>query len=364
MESDGKWTVTSIGKMTYTQDRAKDGKRSLRFSTSLRDTAYLRLPGNQSEWGQMFNISGQAGASSVLLRFDTPQDWSDFNRISFWVYVHPTAKMFRHNINLGIESEGAVSNALTSARSHYVNDLKQGVWNHVIFEMPHLQRDKVSMFSITRELTGYNPGEEGTVTYDIDRLELQRVVTDQYEGWTVSPEKFAFSHIGYRLKDSKIAMVGSGAGDHFQLIDQKDKVVLSGKVGVVKNKNGVFHQLDFSNLETEGIYRIRCGSLESDPFPINENIWVQPVFKAVNFFFCQRCGYAVPGIHEVCHLDWQGFRGDVKKVINGGYHDAGDLSQGSFLTSMAAFVLMRNLEVLQERKVATEMTDRIRSEIA
>jgi hypothetical protein len=57
LEQDGKWRVTSIGKMSYTQDRAKDGKRSLRFSTSIRDTAYLNLPGNKTKWGsQYFNL--------------------------------------------------------------------------------------------------------------------------------------------------------------------------------------------------------------------------------------------------------------------------------------------------------------------
>ncbi|MEO5714880.1 MAG: glycoside hydrolase family 9 protein [Luteolibacter sp.] len=362
MESDRGWKATSIGEAGYTQDRAKDGKRSLRFRTSIRDTAYLGLPGNQSKWkSQTFSISGQAGASSVQLRFDKPQDWSAYNRISYWIYVHPTS-LPRHNINLEIKNEGTVETVFSSARSHYSNDLKPGMWNHVLFEMPHLQRDKVTMFSLTRELTGNNPGEDEIVTYDIDHLELQRVDTDSYEGWTVAPGKFAFSHAGYRPADSKIAMVGSGAGEGFQLIDPEDKVVFSGKVGTVETKNGVFHQLDFSEFHAEGVYRIRSGTLESNAFPINGDIWLQPVFKAVNFYFCERCGFEVPGLHKACHMDWQGFRGDVKKVVNGGYHDAGDLSQGFWRTAMATFAMFRNIEVLRGRNGAAEVTDRMRSE--
>ncbi len=364
MEQEGRWKVTGIGEMSYTQDRAKDGKQSLRFRTSIRDTAYLSLPGNLSESkSQTFSISGQAGASSVQLRFDKPQDWSAFNRISYWVYVHPTS-LPRHNINLEIRNEGTVGNILSSARSHYSNDLKPGQWNHVLFEMPHLQRDKVTMFSLTRELTGNNPGEDPIVTYDIDHIELQRVETDPYEGWSVAPEKFSFSHVGYRPADAKIALVGSGAGDQFQLIDSRDKVVFSGKVGTVENKNGMFHPLDFSDFRMEGVYRIRSGSLESNAFPINENIWLHPAFAAVNFYFCQRCGFDVPGYHQACHLDWQGFRGDVKKVINGGWHDAGDLSQGIWRSAMAMFAMMRNLDALQDRKDAAEVTARMRSEVA
>ncbi len=364
MEHEGRWKVTGIGEMSYTQDRAKDGKQSLRFRTSVRDTAFLSLPGNLSEGkSQTFSISGQAGVSSVQLHFDKPQDWSAFNRISYWIYVHPTS-LPRHNINLEITNEGTVGNALSSARSHYSNDLKPGQWNHVLFEMPHLQRDRVTMFSLTRELTGNNPGEDPIVTYDIDRLELQRVETDQYEGWTVAPEKFSFSHIGYRPADPKVAMVGNGAGDQFQLIDPQDKVVFSGKVGIVENKNGMFHSLDFSDFRREGVYRIRSGSLESNAFPINENIWLHPLFAAVNFYFCERCGFDVPGIHKACHLDWQGFRGDVKKVINGGWHDAGDLSQGIWRSSMAMFAMLRNLDALQDRKDAAEVSERMRAEIA
>ncbi|SKC20645.1 glycoside hydrolase family 9 protein [Dyadobacter psychrophilus] len=362
METQGKWKVTSIGQMSYTKDRAKDGKQSLRFSTSMRDTAYLALPGNKNKWGsQFFNISGQAGAASVQLPFETPQDWSKYNRISFWVYVHPTS-LPRHNINLRISNEGTVSTILSSARSHYANDLKPGMWNHVIFEMPHLERDKVTQFAVTRELTGNNPGEDEIVTYDIDNLEIQKVETDQYEGWNVAPGKFTFSHIGYRPNDAKIAMIGVG-GDKFELIDPQNKVVFSGNVKAITGKNGAFNQLDFTDFKTSGIYRIRCGSQTSNPFPINDNVWLGPITKGLNFYFCERCGYEVPGLHKACHMDWQGFRGDVKKVINGGYHDAGDLSQGIWRTSMATYAMLNNLDVLQERNDQSDLPEKLQSEI-
>lgn len=376
MESDGQWKVTSIGKMSYTQDRAKDGKRSLRFSTKMRNEEYLALPGNHKTeqevsstpspfvvGSQTFDITGQSGESSVELEFETPQDWSAYNRVSFWVYLHPT-RLPRQHIRIGIHNEGTVPNALTTSDSHYINDLKPGRWNHILFEMPHLPRNKVTKFTIIRQLTGFMEGEDSIATYDIDRLEIQRVETDQYEGWTVSPEKFSFSHVGYRPMDSKVALVGSGAGDKFQLINQQGNIVFTGDIKSIKNKNGEFSQLDFSKFQEEGVYRIRSGSLESGLFPINENVWLDPIFKATNFYFCQRCGYEVPGVHKACHMDWQGVRGDVTKAINGGYHDAGDLSQGIWRTAMAAFVMMRNLEALMARNDAAELTDRLRSEIA
>jgi len=359
METETGWKVTGIGEMTYTTDRSKDGKKSLRFRTSLRDEEHYKR--NRTEWGSLSGTQG--GNASVKLLFSEPQDWSDYNRISFWVYVHP-ADMMTYCLYLQIENEGTVYNATTPRNDHFIQDLKPGEWNHVLFEIPHLKRDRITEFEINQMLIGHNPEEEGIVTYDIDKLELQKVDTDQYEGWKVAPGTISFSHIGYRPGDKKVAMAGNGAGNVFQLVDRNDKIVYSGDVRIIENEKGEFRQMDFSDFTVPGIYAIRTGDLESGRFPIDQNIWLQPVFKAINFFFCERCGYSVPGIHLECHKDWQGFRGDEKKIINGGWHDAGDLSQGSWRTAMATLAMMNNLENLQDRNDVTELADRIRSEIA
>ena len=100
MEDDSDWIVTGIGEMSYTEERSKDGKRSLRFRTSLRDEEHYRR--NRSKWDSF--EAGQGGSSSVRLRFSQPQDWSDYNRLSFWVYVHPTS-MPNYSFNIGIQNE-------------------------------------------------------------------------------------------------------------------------------------------------------------------------------------------------------------------------------------------------------------------
>jgi hypothetical protein len=359
MESETGWNVTGIGEMSYTTERSRDGKKALRFRTSLRDEEHYRK--NKTEWGSFSGTQG--GNASVLLKFKEPQDWSDYNRISFWVFVHP-ADMMTYCLHLNIENEGTVFNATTPSNTHFIQDLKPGEWNHILFEIPHIQRNRITEFEINQMLIGHNPEENGIVTYDIDKLELQKVETDQYEGWNIAPGKISFSHIGYRPGDPKIAMAGKGAGSTFKVIDQNGKAVYSGKVNFISNINGEFQQLDFSGLSDTGIYRIQTGDIESGSFRVDENIWLQPVFKAINFFFCERCGYNVPGIHLECHKDWQGFKGEEKKIINGGWHDAGDLSQGSWRTAMATFAMMNNLEYLQQRDDVTELADRIRNEVA
>ena len=359
MELETNWTISGIGEMSYTTERAKDGKRSLRFRTSLRDEEHYR--NNRSDWDS-FN-GRQGGNSHVKLSFNEPQNWSAFNRISFWVYVHPSS-MPTYCLYLRIECLGAQQSATSyNGRSHFIQDLEPGKWNHVLFEMPHLQRDKIVSLSINQMLTGHHPEEEGVVTYDIDQVEIQLVKADYYEGWQVAPGEIAYNHIGYRPEEKKIALAGEGVSKLFHLLDTSGKEVFTNSIKMIENERGIFNLMDFSDFTTMGNYRLRSGDLESELFPIHPRIWIQPLFKAINFFFCQRCGYDVPGVHLACHQDWQGFHGETKKIINGGWHDAGDLSQGSWRTAMSVLSMMMNLETLAEMDGIEKLRELIQTEI-
>lgn len=89
MEQDSEWQATGIAECYYTEEHAVDGRRSLRFRTSLVDTAYYRLPMNRTPWNSFKGEQG--GYASVGRTFEKTQDWSQFNRLSFWVYIHPTS---------------------------------------------------------------------------------------------------------------------------------------------------------------------------------------------------------------------------------------------------------------------------------
>ena len=359
MEKDLGWKVTGIGEMSYTNERSKDGRRSLRFRTSLRDEEHYKK--NRTEWGSFGGTQG--GSSSVRIQFSEPQDWSAFTRLSFWVYVHPTS-MPTYSFNINLRNDGSPRNATTPSSSHHIQDLKPGEWNHILFEMHHLKRDRITEFVISQTLRGHNPEEEGIVTYDIDKVEIQKVNGDYFEGWGVAPGKISFSHIGYRPEDQKVALAGEGAGKEFTITDQQNNTVYKGEAKEITTQKGSFRQLDFTEFKTPGFYYIKTGNITSQLFPIDKNVWVQPLYKAVNFFYCERCGFNVPGVHTECHKDWQGFKGDLKKIINGGWHDAGDLSQGSWRTAMAALAMMNNLEKTEGRPELAGLSDRLREEIA
>ena len=72
---------------------------------------------------------------------------------------------------------------------------------------------------------------------------------------------------------------------------------------------------------------IKAGDVITHPFFINRNIWNNSAWRVLNFLFCQRCGYPVPGKHGSCHADHNGTHNGQRFTLNGGWHDAGDLSQ-------------------------------------
>lgn len=361
MEGKIEWKKNNgIATLQYTNEHAIDGKQALRYHTSLRDTTHIMSPGNRSPWGSFGGQQG--GGASFGITFDEPQDWSKYNRISIWVYIHPSANP-NHHFFLEVINEGTDYNTVTPRKDTVVQDLEAGCWHNVVWEITNMERDKVKHFNIFQTLIGYDNviGEE-YVTYDFDRLQLQQVDADNYEGWAVPEAQFAFSHIGYRPQDLKQALTAAGSEDHFQLLDENNQVVYTGVAQHIENKNGTFTQMDFSDFQKPGIYRLKYASTVSKSFPIDKNIWLEPMFSGINFYFCQRCGYDVPGIHSICHKDWFGFYGDEKKSINGGWHDAGDFSQGYYRTAIGAYVLMRNLQVVQNNPTLVNLAAKLKDE--
>ena len=104
---------------------------------------------------------------------------------------------------------------------------------------------------------------------------------------------------------------------------------------------GEFETIDFSDFQTAGQYFIQVGDVATLPFYIDKNVWEDSAWRMVNFLFCERCGYPVPGKHGACHNDlhanWQGHI----IPINGGWHDAADMSQQTLQTGEIAYSLFQ-----------------------
>ena len=155
------------------------------------------------------------------------------------------------------------------------------------------------------------------------------------------PGALPISHTGYELIGRKTAITSAAGPRGFSVVRADNyQVVMEKAAQVVQNDLGEFRVLDFSELNQPGRYLIQYGDLSTQPFVVSDSIWRETVWKVINFFYCERCGQAVPGIHDYCHGDWQGVHGDKKSVINGGWHDAGDLSQGTANTSEVAYSML------------------------
>lgn len=351
MEDTTGWSATGIGTISLATDRAKDGARSLRFRTHMRNEEHIKR--TAAELGMEQGRNG--GSSGVVLNFPHPQDWTKYNRIAVWIYVHPS-DIRVNTLTLSFECLGAPTVITTPRSNTVIQGLKQGEWNFVTWEIPNLHRNKVSRFSISQGTRGHDPGLEGIVTYDFDKLELQVVDADMFEGWEVEEGKIAFSHVGYAPWQSKTAIATDLSASQFELVDAlTQKVILTKPVETVSNNLGKFLVLNFSEITSQGKYFIRAGEMATRPFIIADSIWKQPIIKAINFFYCERCGTDIPGIHGECHKDWRGSHDGDTALIYGGWHDAGDLTQSFYRTGMTVYSMLQIVEQLKLRETDPEL---------
>jgi hypothetical protein len=333
MENPAAWSHRGQGTLSFTAERCKDGRQSIRLVSP----TVIEKPNTSS---------GRPGGEAVLRRNVPGEDWGLYNRISFWVYPHlPKFQVISLLVKFCNDGSEKLPGSQTRGALHYVL-LKPDQWNQVAWEIPHLTRDKVTAVEFVYRLQGNEPGATKSVQFDFDRLELQKVEADHWEGWNVAPGRIALSHSGYLPDGEKKAIAGDLTAASFELIDAAtNKPLLTKPLQTVNTHLGRFQVLDFSEVKRPGAYFLRAGKVATRPFPIGDDVWKRSIWKTVNFFYAERCGCAVPGVHQVCHADWQCAHNGRTIVINGGWHDAGDLSQGLVNTSESAAAML----VLAER---------------
>ena len=342
METAGGWTVLEGNpRIGYTGENVHDGKQALRARFSLVDSTYILAPEHRTPWGSFG--AKQGGWNCLALEFDEPQDWSGYNRIALWAYIHPS-KNPSVSFALSLVNGTQPDSILSPARETNL-DIPQGRWVQVLWEIDYFRRDSIRRFEISQTPTGFDRSiGEQYVTIDFDGLELQKVEPDHYEGWDIPEGEIAFSHAGYRPTDPKIALAAASEADSFVLKNEKGRTVFTGTPSLLTNRDIPFARLDFSDWTKPGTYTIQYGGAVSEPFRIGEDVWNRPLQAALNFYRSQRCGDEVPGVHGVCHADVMGFYGEEKKPVNGGWHDAGDLSQGTWRTAYGCYALLTALE--------------------
>src|SRR5258708_6660217 len=312
MEEAWTWWVGGEGEMGIGDGPGKSGAHSLR----IRSNQNVGLVGGAGEWEDL-----------VASRKFPSENWSRYNRISIWVYPDVIGAP-AISASLVLHNEGAhrLPDRYNEGR-HESIILNNHEWNHVVWEIAPLDRDKVTQLDFAYSLPKMLPdlGDQ-TILY-IDQLELQTVEPDHVEGWDVAPGKIAFSHAGYTAGATKTAIASDLDAHEFSVVEQgSGKVVLTKPVKQETTLLGKYAVLDFSEVQTPGEYVLRAGATTTRPFRIGQDAWRESILKAINFMYSERCGTAIPGIHGICHLDDYSIHGNKRIIVNGGYHDAGDLS--------------------------------------
>jgi Glycosyl hydrolase family 9/Cellulase N-terminal ig-like domain len=342
MEDLSSWSLRGDGDIDLADNPVKEGRHSLRIR-SKRNIALVR---NEGEWQDL-----------VAVRKFPSEDWSQYNRISIWVYPDIIGAP-AISLSLTLHNEGAhlLPDRYNEGR-HESIPLRNHEWNHVVWEIAPLDRHKITALDVAYSLPKMfpDPGDH-TVLY-VDQLELQTVDADHVEGWDIAPGKIAFSHAGYMTGSSKSAIASNLHARKFSLIQQNTgKVILTKPIQQQKTPLGDYQVLDFSEVETPGRYFLRAGTETTREFEIGLDTWRDSIWKAINFMYSERCGTEIPGIHGICHQDDYSIHGDKRIIVNGGYHDAGDLTATGNTPGMAyaLFALAERLEQQDEDPVLRE----------
>ena len=305
--------------------------------------------------------------SSVHLRRNFGgEDWSRFNRLSVWMRADLTpGRMPRFlPIELLIRSQGrdTLPDRYNREGIHYVTLADTG-WQQVVWEIDPLPRDRVMSLEFNYWLNRMITDAGDSVAFEIGPIELQRVTADVHTGWTAQPGRIAYSHTGYATRDAKRAIANGITARQFQVVDARTGArVLAGPVRRDSTRLGVFQVMDFSAVRRPGSYVLRAGAASTRAFRVSDDVWDGTIWKSLNFLYGNRCGFDVPGVHPLDHADWFMTLGADTIAINGGWHDAGDLSQGVINTGELTYALFDLAERLRAARRDPALVARVLEE--
>ncbi|MDR0973785.1 MAG: glycoside hydrolase family 9 protein [Prevotellaceae bacterium] len=329
MESMDKWSHKGVGGIRQTDERSQSGKHSLRIVAPTTVDDFLG-------WG--------LGFATSMATFDVGgENWEKYNRIK--LYVYPDCEGARSiYLNLYVENDGKIKVPDKYGREGYHEmNLINGQWNECFVEMSELARDKVTKLSFAIEVFGKERTMGDSLKFDIDAVELQTIEgAEVVSGWQPAANRIIFSTSGYRSESEKTAIVRVNRHNgKFQLInDATSQAVYEGDIVQKQTQIGSFETIDFTSYKTSGQYKLRVGDVTTLPFYIHDDLWDNSAWRVLNYMFVERCGYPVPNKHGECHTDIHGEYNGHIMTVNGGWHDAADMSQQTLQTGEIALSML------------------------
>ena len=278
-----------------------------------------------------------ASYGNRFLSFDLSSfDLEGYDRVAFRIF--PSCPGMQA-VNLDFWMSGLPANHLVSLENGKWNDCTLNIGDYTVVQPARMR------FSATLRGMDLTTGE--SCSYTISDIRFQKTADIPSEkGWI--PDDCAISTAGYSAEGPKTAVLAPDYRGGFTICDTDGKVRFRGRIEPRQTTIGSFGVADFTSFTREGEYVLKAGDYTSRPFRIGSDIWGSSVLKAVNYIFCQRCGYPVPRVHGTCHQDLWAEHDGVSLSFCGGWHDAGDLSQQSLQTGDVTFALLEMSERLKE----------------
>ncbi len=276
----------------------------------------------------------------------------EYNRISLEVYPNCDG-VHSPRMTFSIKNDGDYKIPDEYYREGFsVLNLKNNQWNNCIIELSGIPRDCITEIALSIDIDGKDRSTGDLLRYNVRNIVFEKVkVPEIAKGWIPIKDRVIYSHSGYNnMSNSKIAILSETECSTFDLVDSiTGKVVFSNNISSITTHIGEFRILNFSEFNEEGEYYLSIGNIKTEKFIIGnvKEVWENSIWKSLNFIFCERCGYPVHGKHGVCHGDITAEHNGKKLIYNGGWHDAGDLSQQLVQTAELTYAIF---EIAKEVK--------------
>ena len=279
---------------------------------------------------QIENISPRPGCS-LNISLDKI-DISEYNRISAWVYPQATGyQNFYFHFSIG--NPGRSQNHAPS--------LLPNQWNRVTWEISDIERNAVENLGISPYLGGCPPEALPLLKVFIGEIRAEKVEADDDYGWELK-DRIAYCHSGYLPNMKKIAIAQHLRDKSFRLYDTSNQLIFEHPVREINTPQGIFYELDFSEVTQPGEYFLKVDDRQTPCFLIDSQALDESIWKSLNFLRSLRCGVEVTDVHSACHLNCKTLNTQTQDTVPnfGGWHDAGDLSQFEICTAEMAQAIL------------------------
>jgi Glycosyl hydrolase family 9./N-terminal ig-like domain of cellulase. len=339
------WSHQGTGYMAFVPNPSFSGMGSIKL-------AYPSFTGKRAQGSPSDPDYATYGNASI--RYNTKgMNWEKYNRIAFYIYPDcEGSRVVNLNLSLVNESSRDKPGYNRSSGSHLIN-LVNKEWNQCFLDIDEYQRDQITQLRFSVSIKGNDRTTGDSLIYYIDKIELQQIEDPEIvSGWLPGKDKLVYSTTGYATNSQKTAILNLGKkpkNQTFELLDTEDVVVYRGEMQRETTTIGTFDILDFSLFNRPGDYKLKVDHIETPFFRIDDAIWENSLWRVLNYIFCQRCGYPVPGIHSTCHTDLCAVHDGKKISYGGGWHDAGDLSQQTLQTGDVTYTLLEAYDKLKDK---------------